>query len=57
MDAARRLDFGTVWINDHMMFANEMPHGGYGRSGNGCNLSAYALEEHTRIKHVMARIA
>jgi 1-pyrroline dehydrogenase len=57
LDVSRRLDFGTVWINDHMMFANEMPHGGYGQSGNGCNLSAYALEEHTRIKHVMARIA
>src|SRR6266852_986165 len=26
---ARRLQFGTVWINTHIPLVNEMPHGGY----------------------------
>ena len=26
---ARRLKFGTVWINTHIPLVNEMPHGGY----------------------------
>lgn len=46
------LDFGTVWINSHMVLAAEMPHGGYKQSGYGKDLSHYAFEEYTRIKHV-----
>ena len=53
--AARALNFGCVWINDHLPFLSEMPHGGFGQSGYGKDLSIYALEEYTRIKHVMAR--
>ncbi|MBX5440744.1 MAG: aminobutyraldehyde dehydrogenase [Solirubrobacteraceae bacterium] len=49
----RELDFGCVWVNDHLPFLSEMPHGGFGQSGYGKDLSAYALEEYTRIKHVM----
>jgi 1-pyrroline dehydrogenase len=55
LNAARRLEFGTVWINDHMSFAAEMPHGGFKQSGYGKDLSLYALEDYTQIKHVMAR--
>ena len=54
--AARELNFGCVWINDHLPFLSEMPHGGFGQSGYGKDLSAYALEEYTRIKHVMANL-
>lgn len=53
---ARALAFGCVWVNDHLPFLSEMPHGGFGLSGYGKDLSTYALEEYTRIKHVMARL-
>lgn len=51
---SRDLDFGTVWINTHIPLTGEMPHGGFKMSGYGKDLSAYALEEYTRIKHVMS---
>ena len=53
---ANALRFGCVWINDHIPIASEMPHGGYKQSGYGKDLSAYSLEEYTRIKHVMAAL-
>jgi len=56
MRMARSLDFGCVWINDHIPLVAEMPHGGFKHSGYGKDLSAYGLEDYTRIKHVMANI-
>ena len=56
MRAARRLDFGAVWINTHLPFVSEMPHGGFKRSGYGKDLSIYGFEDYTRIKHVMSNI-
>jgi 1-pyrroline dehydrogenase len=56
LNAARKLQFGTVWINDHIPLANEMPHGGYKQSGYGKDMSLYSLEDYTQIKHVMAKI-
>ena len=53
---ARALEFGTVWINDHIPLVSEMPHGGYKGSGYGKDLSMYSLEDYTQIKHVMARL-
>ncbi|HWE08994.1 MAG TPA: aminobutyraldehyde dehydrogenase [Solirubrobacteraceae bacterium] len=57
MRAARELNFGCVWINAHLPFLSEMPHGGFGQSGYGKDLSVYALEEYTRLKHVMVSLA
>jgi betaine-aldehyde dehydrogenase len=54
MRMSRRLDFGAVWINTHLPFVSEMPHGGFGHSGGGKDLSMYGFEEYTRIKHVMS---
>jgi aminobutyraldehyde dehydrogenase len=54
--AARALQFGTVWINDHIPLVSEMPHGGYKQSGYGKDLSVYSLEDYTQIKHVMAKL-
>mgnify|MGYP000910077612 CR=1 FL=1 len=51
---ARELSFGTVWLNTHIPLTGEMPHGGFKQSGYGKDLSLYALEEYTRIKHVMS---
>jgi 1-pyrroline dehydrogenase len=56
LNAARMLQFGTVWINDHIPLVSEMPHGGYKQSGYGKDLSAYSLEDYTQIKHVMAKL-
>ena len=56
MRMARGLDFGCVWINTHIPIVAEMPHGGFGRSGYGKDLSMYGLEDYTRIKHVMSAL-
>jgi betaine-aldehyde dehydrogenase len=53
MRMTRRLDFGCVWVNTHIPFVSEMPHGGFKHSGHGKDLSVYSLEDYTRIKHVM----
>jgi betaine-aldehyde dehydrogenase len=52
---SRALDFGCVWINCHIPLVAEMPHGGFKESGYGKDLSAYSLEDYTRVKHVMSR--
>jgi betaine-aldehyde dehydrogenase len=56
MRAARQLDFGAVWINTHIPFVSEMPHGGFKHSGYGKDLSIYGFDDYTRIKHVMSYI-
>ena len=56
MRMARALDFGCVWINTHIPMVAEMPHGGFGKSGYGKDLSMYGFEDYTRIKHVMSAI-
>ncbi|MGN6780006.1 MAG: gamma-aminobutyraldehyde dehydrogenase [Marmoricola sp.] len=56
MRVSRGLDFGVVWINTHIPFVSEMPHGGFKHSGYGKDLSMYGLEDYTRIKHVMSYI-
>jgi betaine-aldehyde dehydrogenase len=53
---ANALRFGCVWINDHITMATEMPHGGYKQSGYGKDMSMYALEDYTEIKHVMVNL-
>jgi betaine-aldehyde dehydrogenase len=52
MKIANRLNFGTVWINEHGALVSEMPHGGFKMSGFGKDLSLYSFEEYTRVKHV-----
>ncbi len=47
------LNFGTVWVNAHLVLATEMPWGGYGKSGHGRELSLLALDDFSRTKHVM----
>lgn len=56
MDAARRLNFGTVWINDHGAVSAEMPWGGFRQSGHGKERSVYSIEEFTQLKHVMIKL-
>jgi betaine-aldehyde dehydrogenase len=56
MRVAAELDFGCVWINTHGPLTAEMPHGGFGHSGHGKDLSAYSFAEYTRVKHVMTKL-
>jgi aminobutyraldehyde dehydrogenase len=56
LDLSRKLQFGTVWINDHLPIVPEMPHGGFKQSGNGNDMSVYSLEEYTEVKHVMLNL-
>jgi 1-pyrroline dehydrogenase len=56
LSVARRLEFGTVWINDHLSLVSEMPWTGMKESGYGRDMSKYALEDYTQVKHVMARL-
>lgn len=55
MATAARLRYGCTWINTHFMLVNEMPHGGIKQSGYGKDLSAYALEDYTFVRHVMIK--
>jgi betaine-aldehyde dehydrogenase len=56
MRAARELNFGHVLVNDHLMVASEMPHGGFKQSGFGKDMSMYSFEEYTQVKHVMIEL-
>jgi 1-pyrroline dehydrogenase len=55
MRMARGLQFGAVWINDHIPIVSEMPHGGFKESGYGKDMSMYAVEHYTEVKHVMIK--
>jgi len=56
MQVASRLQYGCTWINTHFMLVSEMPHGRLKRSGYGKDLSMYALEDYTVVRHVMAKL-
>jgi len=57
MHASKVLQFGTVWVNDHLPLTSEMPHGGYKESGVGKDMSMYSFDEYTQIKHVMIELS
>ena len=57
MNVAAKLDFGTVWVNEHLFpLTPEMPHGGFKESGYGKDMSIYSMEEYTRVKHVVVKL-
>ncbi len=55
MRMTKALDYGCVWVNQHIMITSEMPHGGFKQSGYGKDMSMYALEHYTELKHVMIK--
>jgi aminobutyraldehyde dehydrogenase len=55
MQVAARLQYGATWVNSHFMLVSEMPHGGVKQSGYGKDLSMYALEDYTAVRHVMVK--
>jgi acyl-CoA reductase-like NAD-dependent aldehyde dehydrogenase len=54
--AARELEAGTVWIDEHLAIGSEMPHGGVKGSGFGKDMSMYALEEYTAVEYVVSEL-
>jgi aminobutyraldehyde dehydrogenase len=56
MGAASRLRYGATWVNTHFASVNEMPHGGIKQSGYGKDMSLYALEDYTVVRHVMVKM-
>jgi betaine-aldehyde dehydrogenase len=56
MRVAAQLEFGTVWVNDHIPLASETPHGGFKQSGFGKDLSAEAVGDYLITKHVMVNL-
>ena len=56
MQVAAKLQYGATWINTHFATVSEMPHGGFKRSGYGKDLSVYALEDYTVVRHVMVKL-
>ena len=56
MQVAAQLQYGCTWINTHFAMVSEMPHGGFKRSGYGKDLSIYALEDYTVVRHVMVKL-
>ncbi len=56
MATAARLRYGCTWVNTHFMLVNEMPHGGLKQSGYGKDMSMYALEDYTVVRHVMVKL-
>ena len=55
MRAASLLEFGTVWINDHLPLTAEMPHGGFKQSGFGKDMGEEAVMDYTVSKHVVIK--
>ncbi len=55
MRMSKALQFGAVWVNDHIPIVSEMPHGGFKQSGYGKDMSMYAVEAYTEVKHVMIK--
>ncbi|MFN8015585.1 MAG: gamma-aminobutyraldehyde dehydrogenase [Acidimicrobiia bacterium] len=55
MRMTKALNFGCVWVNDHIPIISEMPHGGFKQSGYGKDMSIYAIEHYTELKHVMIK--
>jgi aminobutyraldehyde dehydrogenase len=55
MAVAAQLQYGCTWINTHFTLASEMPHGGMKQSGYGKDLSMFALEDYTVVRHVMIK--
>ena len=55
--ASERAAVRDVWVNDHGPLVSEMPHGGFKQSGVGKDMSVYAIEAYTELKHVMIKTA
>lgn len=55
MRLSGRLEYGCVWVNEHLLWPTEMPHGGLKMSGMGKEMSTLGLHDYLSARHVMIR--
>ena len=55
MRVSSELQYGCTWVNTHFMLVSEMPHGGMKKSGYGKDMSMYAIEDYSVVRHVMVK--
>ena len=53
MKMCAQLRYGFTWVNTHGMASPEMPWAAMKGSGTGCDMSVYALDAYTNVRHVM----
>ena len=53
MQLTSKLRYGFTWVNTHGVATPEMPWAAMKGSGTGCDMSVYALDAYTSIRHVM----
>lgn len=53
MAMTSRLRYGFTWVNTHGVGTPEMPWAAMKGSGTGCDMSVYALDAYTSVRHVM----
>ena len=53
MMMSSRLRYGFTWVNTHGVATPEMPWAAMKGSGTGCDMSVYALDAYTSVRHVM----
>lgn len=53
MKVSSRLRYGMTWVNTHGMPTAEMPWAAMKGSGTGCDMSVYALDAYSAVRHVM----
>ena len=56
MRISAELQYGCTWVNTHFMLVSEMPHGGMKKSGYGKDMSMYAIEDYSAVRHVMVKL-
>ncbi|TIW75601.1 MAG: aldehyde dehydrogenase family protein [Mesorhizobium sp.] len=53
MSVTKRLRYGFTWVNAHGVATPEMPWAAMRGSGTGSDMSVYALNAYTAVRHVM----
>lgn len=53
MAMTSRLRYGFTWVNTHGVATPEMPWAAMKGSGTGCDMSVFALDAYTAVRHIM----
>lgn len=53
MRMTSKLRYGFTWVNTHGVATPEMPWAAMKSSGTGCDMSVFALDAYTAVRHVM----
>ncbi|SCZ72839.1 aminobutyraldehyde dehydrogenase [Epibacterium ulvae] len=53
MRMSAKMRYGFTWVNTHGIATPEMPWAAMKSSGTGCDMSVFALDAYTAVRHVM----